>query len=130
MRTRTTGRFETMDGARRTAGRSALCVVLAAMLFAPVLLPRAAAAKMPSGEEVLQKAVDAMGGEKAMQGLNNRWMLGRMEIPAMGLKASIQSYAERPARTRTSMRSDALGAMEQGETARRSGSSPPWRDPS
>lgn len=93
--------------------RSARCV--APVLLLAFLLPlRATGSGAPTGEEVIEKAISAMGGAEAMRALENRWMQGRMEIAAMGLSARLESYAARPSRTRTSIRSEAFGAIEEG----------------
>jgi hypothetical protein len=68
----------------------------------------------PSADQVIAKAIDALGGGEAMRKLQTRWMEGRMEIPAMGLKASLTSHAQRPDRTHTSMQSEAFGTVEEG----------------
>ncbi len=70
--------------------------------------------ELPPGETIIQKAVQAAGGADAMKRLENRWMKGSMEIPAMGLKATMTSWSARPASTFTMMESEALGPMQSG----------------
>jgi hypothetical protein len=99
----------------RGRGTIALALLLGLGLAATgTPLPAQAADEAPTAETVLQKAIDALGGRDAMLKVKSRVTYGRMEIPAMGLKAAFTSYAERPGFTRTAMKSEAIGSMEEG----------------
>jgi len=89
------------------------------LLFALVLVisPRpglADDAALPTAEEILDKAVEAMGGKAAIQALHNRVRYGTLEIRPMGIQAPITEYAARPNRSYVSINSPALGLMESG----------------
>jgi len=90
---------------------SGMAVLTAAALLAPA---RAQELSLPKAEEVIQKAIDAMGGAEAMAQISNRRIDGRMELPAMGIKAPWVVYWDNAGRIRTVISSDVLGKIEAG----------------
>jgi len=56
----------------------------------------AQAEKLPTAEEVLDKAIDALGGKAAMEKQHTRVSKGTFEIPAAGQKGTLISYEAAP----------------------------------
>lgn len=54
------------------------------------------AAALPKADELIDKFVAATGGEAAYKKQNTVYIKGTMEIPAMGIKGSFESYAKAP----------------------------------
>ncbi len=94
---------------RMTAG---LLAVLAVVL--PALCAGSGATTLPAGEELMARVIEATGGRTALQKLHSRVIEGRMEMPAMGISASLKSYAAAPAKMYTLIESEALGRIETG----------------
>ena len=71
-------------------------------------------AKVPTGETVLEKAIQAMGGREPLQTLQTRRAFGRIEIGGMGIRLNVVATQDREGRIRTTMQSDVMGNMEEG----------------
>lgn len=71
-------------------------------------------AALPSGEALMAKYVDALGGQAAFDKIKNRVMEGSLDIAAAGIKLSLAVYSERPARMYMVADSDATGRIESG----------------
>jgi hypothetical protein len=74
-------------------------------------------AALPAGEEVMEQAIMATGGREAYGKLHNRVIRGFMEMPAMGLKATMTAYAAAPDLAYAVFESPALGKIESGSNA-------------
>ena len=74
----------------------------------------AAEEKMPEGETILDRYVEATGGMEAYEDINNRVTRGTFEIVQAGIKATMTIYHARPNRMYTLLESDALGKIEKG----------------
>lgn len=73
-----------------------------------------AAAKLPSGEEILDAYVKATGGADAYTKLENRTSTGSVDIPAVGIKGSIVTVQAAPNKARITMDLPGVGKSEQG----------------
>jgi hypothetical protein len=51
---------------------------------------------LPSGEDVVKKSIEAMGGAEAFANVKNRVVTGTMGMPAMGMKGTVKTYQKRP----------------------------------
>ncbi len=91
---------------------------LAAALMGVLSLPPAAAQepteKLPSAEEILDKAVESMGGRAAFERLQNRVSKGRFEVPAQNMKGTLISYEAPPLRSYTVIDIPPVGKVESG----------------
>jgi hypothetical protein len=71
-------------------------------------------AALPSGADVLERSIDAMGGRAALEQVRNRITFGSMELPAMGIKAKMVTYTASPNLFYSLVESDAIGRLESG----------------
>ncbi len=53
-----------------------------------------------SADEILNKMIEALGGRKAMEAINDQTSTGTMELTQMGLSGSVTDYFKRPNKTR------------------------------
>ncbi len=67
-----------------------------------------------TGEEILQKYIDATGGAAARQKLKSSIMKGQMELGAQGMRGSLEIYAKAPNKRLTITKIDGMGEMLQG----------------
>lgn len=74
----------------------------------------AAAAKLPSGEEVLENYVKATGGRDAYAKLQNRTSSGSVDIPAANIKGTVVTMQAAPDKARVTMDLPGVGKSEQG----------------
>ncbi len=93
----------------------AFAFVLAAW-SAGLAAPQAAsqAEKLPTGDAVLAKYVEASGGLAAFQALKTRIVNATMEIPSASVVLTLTIYAAAPDRMYTIAESDATGTIESG----------------
>ncbi len=96
------------------AGVTLLALAGLAILVATPCTAPAQDGKLPAGETVIEMAIEAMGGREAHARQSSRRTWARMEIAAMGIKASVVSTQARPGRVRTVVSSDMIGNMEDG----------------
>jgi hypothetical protein len=105
-----------------TGVRSLALARLAPVIFPALLLVGLGATsahaqpaeKLPKAEEILDKYVEATGGQAAYDKLNNRMSKGTFELPALGIKGNLTIYAARPNKVYTLAESDASGKIEEG----------------
>jgi hypothetical protein len=95
-------------------GRAAVWVSGALALLSMAVLGAATRATSPTGAEVMEQALLATGGREAHAKLHNRVTRGFMEMPAMGLKATMTAYAAAPNLAYALFESPALGKIESG----------------
>jgi hypothetical protein len=87
-------------------------IVLIALAVTPAPVP--ADAPVPTGETVIEHAVDALGGRSALAKIQNRVIYGAMEIPGLGLKAPMTIWQARPDLKYAEMSSPATGEIVSG----------------
>jgi len=80
--------------------------ILVALAAAPLL--------SQSPEEIVQKMVKAMGGKKALEGIQDTTMTGTIELPQMGLSGTITVYKKEPDKRRADI--EVMGMEEMPET--------------
>lgn len=69
---------------------------------------------LPTVDQVVEKHVQAVGGKAAMEKLTSRVIKGTIEIPAMGIKGTTESYAKAPNKFATNSNIDGIGNFLQG----------------
>lgn len=80
----------------KRGGRSWAAWMTAAVVFGVAVPAWGQPEKLPTAEEVLDKAVDALGGKAALEKHRNRVSKGTFEIPAMGQKGTLHSFEAEP----------------------------------
>jgi hypothetical protein len=70
--------------------------------------------KLPTGEEIILRAIEASGGMEALAKIKNRVAEGTMEIKGLGIKGKLTVCQARPNKTYTKVQIDGLGTLEQG----------------
>ncbi len=99
--------------ARLGAALTALVLALAAPDLASVR-GEAAAQDTPTGEQVMDKFVEATGGRAAYDALRNRKVTARLEIPSQGMTFDLTIWAARPHNLYSIVENPALGRIEKG----------------
>ncbi len=69
---------------------------------------------LPTLEQVLEKYVQAIGGQSAVQAATSRIMKGTIAAPSIDAKGTIEIYAKAPNKQLTEMASSVLGASRTG----------------
>lgn len=69
---------------------------LAQTAATPAAAPAASAAATPSSDQILDKYVNAIGGQAAWQKLNSRVSKGTIDIPAMGVSGTVEIHEKAP----------------------------------
>ncbi len=82
--------------------------------FAPPGVLSAAEAKLPGGEAILDRYVEAAGGIEAYEKIHNRVTNATHETVQAGFKATITIYHAKPNKVYTQAEMDTLGKMESG----------------
>ncbi len=81
----------------RTSGAVVLAILAATWVLSGVDQPALAQDKpLPVAEDVLDKAIDALGGKTAMEKHHNRVSKGTLAIPAANQKGTLTSYEASP----------------------------------
>ena len=93
-------------------------VRLASAAAALVLLctagPRAQQAPLPSAREVIDRSVQAAGGENAFKAVRSIRGRGTVTIPAQKLTGTFEMLAARPNKTLTRVTMEGIGRLEEG----------------
>jgi|WetSurMetagenome_2_1015567.scaffolds.fasta_scaffold14880_4 zinc protease len=71
-------------------------------------------AQAPAAEKILDRYVEATGGIKAYDKLQNSVVKGSLEIPAAGITLDITAYSARPNKAYSKAESPAIGSFESG----------------
>jgi hypothetical protein len=92
----------------------ALSLLAAPLLLTPMALASQQPAPLPSGREVVERHVAAIGGERAFRSVKSMRLRGRFEISGQNITAEFEELAARP--DRLLMRADiaGVGHTEQG----------------
>jgi len=106
---------------RRGAGIGLVgCVLMvAAVLVADTagtgaFVARAQEQTLPAAEVILEKSIEATGGRAAYERTHSRKSTGKMEMPAMGLKAEAVEYSAVPDLSYMILESPEIGKIESG----------------
>jgi outer membrane lipoprotein-sorting protein len=70
--------------------------------------------KLPSGKEVLQRSIEAIGGKEKLAKIQNRVAEATMEIKDLGIKGTLTVYQARPNKMYTKVEIEGVGSVEQG----------------
>lgn len=105
-------RFQGCFQARSTKIHPAAAALLA--LGALLTVITSAAQALPTAEEVMNASIEAMGGRKAFEAIENRVTEGTMSIPAMGITGKMTSYSAPPNLQFTIIETEGMGSMESG----------------
>jgi hypothetical protein len=76
--------------------------------------PDVPAIELPPAEQIIEQAIDASGGRAALEKIHSRVIHGALEVPAVGIKASLAVYTEEPNKVYNVAESDAIGKIESG----------------
>ena len=89
--------------------------VISASLLAAVLAPVTTYAQaLPSATEVIAKYVTAIGGKAALMKVTSIKQTATMEVPAIGLSASMEMYSAAPNKMAVSTNVPGMGIMQSG----------------
>lgn len=88
-------------------------VLLGLALAAPAPAP-AQTAELPSGREVIDRFIAAIGGRDAVMRQAARHVTGRFEIPAQGIAGDLEMYAAPPNKLSATVTIEGLGAVRTG----------------
>ncbi len=91
--------------------RSLALSLCAITLTLPV---RAADEKLPSGEALMEKSLEAAGGKAVFAKLHTTVLSGTMEMPAMNLKGTLKNYRAEPDLSLTEIELPGIGKMTEG----------------
>ncbi len=78
------------------------------------LLAQQGSVPMPSGAEIRERYVNALGGEAALRTPSSSHAVGLLEIPAQGLTASMEVFASAPNKLYTEMNMPGVGRITSG----------------
>ena len=93
------------------------CVAGALMAVAMLAAPSVARAdedSLPSGEQVIEKSLEAMGGRAKLEAIKSRISVGSVELPRQNIKGSITIYEEYPNKNYTVAELEGAGKTESG----------------
>jgi len=96
----------------KSLGLAALAILVVALAASCCFAQKAAG--LPPGDKILDKYVQATGGLKAYDKINNELTKMSMDIPAFGVKIDIVVYSARPDKLYSKAESPAIGSQERG----------------
>src|ERR1051325_11616587 len=104
---------------KRTMTIIFISAILAASVFAQntqpkPATPQPAAQALPTIDQILDKFVQALGGQAAIQKINTRVSKGNFEIPSMGAGGPIEMYAKAPNKNLVIINIAGFGVIQQG----------------
>ena len=70
--------------------------------------------KLPKGEDVLEKSIEAMGGKAALEKIHSRISKGTMDVPAAKIKGTVTIYEAAPNKNYTIIDIEGEGKSESG----------------
>ena len=91
----------------------AIFIVLSALIVAAVH-GEAMAQKAPTAEKILDRFVEATGGIKAYNAIENRKVSASLSIPAQGMTFNITMWSARPNQAYSMIENAMIGKMEKG----------------
>lgn len=74
--------------------------------------------KLPTGESVLQKYVEATGGQAAYDKINNRYFEAQIDIVNAGVVLDVKTHAAKPNKLIATIEADAIGTIRKGCTGK------------
>ncbi len=85
---------------------------LGALLLAAIVWAQAPA--LPDAAQILDRSIEVTGGRAAYERIHSRITVGSLELPAMGIKAKLTTYAAAPSFFYSIGESEAIGKLESG----------------
>jgi hypothetical protein len=83
-------------------------------VLVPVKVEPAPGERLPTGEEIVERSIESVGGRQALTRIRNRFIQGTMEIRPVGIKGSIRAYQARPSKYYARIELEGIGAIERG----------------
>ncbi len=87
---------------------------LLALTLATPLRAQQNTASLPSGEEIRERYVNALGGASALRAPKSSHAVGQLEMPAQGISASMEVFAAAPNQLYTTMNLTGVGLITSG----------------
>jgi hypothetical protein len=75
---------------------------------------KAPAADLPAAKAVFEKYIEAIGGREKLKAVQTRVVKMTLEMPAQGMKGTVQMYQEAPAKAFTETKIENVGEFKQG----------------
>jgi hypothetical protein len=69
---------------------------------------------LPDAAQILDRSIEVTGGRAAYERIHSRVTFGSLELPAMGIKAKLTTYAAAPSFLYSVGESEAIGKLESG----------------
>lgn len=88
--------------------------MLLILATASVLAPMAAAGELPKAEDLINKQIKALGGEKALRKIKNRVVDGKFEIASQGLSGKAHIIGAAPNQFRATIELGEMGTIQRG----------------
>lgn len=89
-------------------------LLLGGTLLGATALPAAGQDALPSGREVINRYIEAIGGRQAVLAQSGRHAFGKFEIPAQGMGGTLEIYAQPPNKMFASVTIDPIGEIRNG----------------
>lgn len=89
-------------------------ILLGGLLALPAVAPVHAQGALPSGREVVNKFIEAMGGRDVVLAQGGRHMTGTFAIPAQGMSGTLDIYAQPPNKMVAKVTIQGIGEVASG----------------
>jgi hypothetical protein len=93
--------------------RSLSLLLGGALLIAPVT-PADSQGPLPSGREVINRFIEAMGGQAAIRAQSGRHIMGSFSIPSQGIGGALDLYAQPPNKMLVRVTLQGIGEIKTG----------------
>lgn len=70
--------------------------------------------ELPEARKIIDRYVEAIGGEGLIRGMTGQYMAGRMEVPAQGVGGDLEIYSAAPNKLLIKVEIPGLGAVSSG----------------
>lgn len=94
--------------------RSLSLLLLGGALSLAPAAPASAQDALPSGREVIDRFIEALGGRDAILGQPGRHVFGRFSVPAQGMGGDLEIYAQPPNRMLVRVSIEGIGEVRSG----------------
>lgn len=94
--------------------RSVSCLLLGGTLLGAPAAPILAQDAPPSGREVINRFIEAIGGRDAVLAQGGRHIFMKLEIPAQGMSGDLEVYTQPPNKMLATVSIAGIGEMRQG----------------
>jgi hypothetical protein len=90
----------------------AITFALTGLLLAAIVWAQPPA--LPDAAQIIDRSIEVTGGRAAYERIHSRVTFGSLELPAMGIKAKLTTYAAAPSFYYSVGESEAIGKLESG----------------